>query len=364
MKNYNILGIIFWLICNCLLANFAIANEKKFSLSDELIQKTSNFEKLLKEAHRYHQHLGTKSKPDTYIVGGRLANTEEFPTAVALIEGPGTTFCSGNLIAPNLIATAGHCALNLFREDTNDFKSLKGRLGAASASVNLEKIEPAIENLVNDNKHTIHVRILDKNYFDIVESVAVSSSWLQWNADIANYYLTGTREIRFNSNSVSDKAIIKLKRSFDEIAIVPMINQKELESVGEQQYKKAVQVGYGYIKDPTLIEKAAKNDADAKRQLLDLMDKKYLVELPVNTVLNISEGWRVGIGKPGKAACYGDSGGPTFVQLQSGQWRYLASLSKSVSRHGLCGENDQDAWKDTASKQTKQTTDIADVWIR
>lgn len=364
MKSHNIRSAIFGLICYCFFATITIASESQFSLSEALTKKTSNFEKLLKEAHRFHQQLGTNSKPDTYIIGGRQADHNEFPTAVALIEGPGRTFCSGNLIAPNFIATAGHCALNLFREDTNDFKSLKEQLAATTSPAKLEMLEPAIESLVNDNKRTIHVRIQGKNYFDIVESVAVSSSWLQWNADIANYYLTGVREIRFNSNSVSDKAIIKLTRSFDEIAIVPMISQKELDSVGEQKYKKAIQVGYGYIKDPTLIEKAAENDADAKRQLFDLMDKKYLVELPVNTILNISEGWRVGIGKPGKAACYGDSGGPTFVQLQSGQWRYLASLSKSVSRHGLCGENDQNAWRDSASEQTKQTTDIADVWVR
>jgi hypothetical protein len=331
------------------------------NLYKNLGSKKSRFKRLWKQAKNYQQTV-QKTAASTFIIGGRKATNDEFPSAVALVDQEGRTFCSGNLIAPNIIATAGHCVLNLFQKTSADFKSLKAQMPKAQP-VNLEQLTEKINQVVNNNHANIHVRVQGKNHFNIVELVAASQSWTEWNADVASYYLTGKREIRHTSNTVSDKAILRLKHSFNDIEIPKIINQKELEAIKQQQYQQAVQVGFGYITDPDLIERAAKNEAEAKAQLRQLMDKKYLVSLPINTVFNTTQGIRVGIGKPGKAACYGDSGGPTFVQLNNGDWRYLASLSKSISHRGLCGENDARAWNETASDLKKQTTDIADVWV-
>ncbi|HEY4179153.1 MAG TPA: trypsin-like serine protease [Kofleriaceae bacterium] len=57
------------------------------------------------------------------IVGGTQAQQGEWPDAVALLGHQGT--CSGTLIAPNVILTAGHCkAEDLYEAvlDTNNFK--------------------------------------------------------------------------------------------------------------------------------------------------------------------------------------------------------------------------------------------------
>ena len=336
-------------------------NSAPFIFDNQLNSKSNRFNRLWKQAKQYHDKNATHTGSN-FIIGGRKASHQEFPSVVALVDKAGRTFCSGNLIAPNLVATAGHCVLNLFQQTSTDFKRLK-KLLPNQETLDLNQLTQNIEVVVDNNKHNIHIRVAGKNYFDVVELVSASPSWTEWNADVANYYLTGKRNMRHTSNSVSDKAILRLSRSFKNIDIPEIVTGQELEAIKQQQYAQAIQVGFGYIKDPDLIEEAAKNDAQAKKQLRELMDKKYLVSLPINTVFNTKQGIRVGIGKPGKAACYGDSGGPTFVQLQNGEWRYLASLSKSVSNHVLCGENDASAWKESASEIKKQTTDIADVWV-
>lgn len=298
-----------------------------------------------------------------YIIGGRLASSQEFSSVVALVDKDGRSFCTGNLIAPDIIATAGHCVLNLFYKESPDFQVLNDKLEQPIESTSLTDISLMIETVLAANQEKVHIRVAGVNHFGLVKDIGISDSWAEWNADVARYYLTGKRNIRYTSSNVTDKAIIRLTRKFTEVEIQKIISQKEMQNVKKGLYKKAMQVGYGYIEDPDLIEKNAESQEAAKRKLRELMDKKYIVELPINTLFDGIEGVRAGIGKPGKAACYGDSGGPTFVQLQNGQWRYFASLSKSVSKNGLCGENDENAWLSSASEQKKQTTDISDVWV-
>ncbi len=327
-------------------------------------KQASRFDSIWKKAIKYQNKAISKNRnKNDYIIGGRLANKQEFPSVVALIDESGRAFCTGNLIAPDIIATAGHCVLNLFYKESPDFKILSDKLNQPLKTSTLSDISTAIESVVIENKKNIHVRVLGENHFNLVQAIGVSKSWAEWNTDVAQYYLTGKRDIRYTGSNVTDKAIIRLNRKFSEVEIQVIISQQEMLAVKKGQYKKAIQVGYGYIKDPSIIEKNSETKEAAKIKLQALMDKKYIVELPVNTIFSGKEGLRAGIGKPGKAACYGDSGGPTFVQLNNGQWRYFASLSKSISKSGLCGENDENAWQSTASEQKKQTTDISDVWV-
>lgn len=353
--------IIFLLLAFVSLSSAYAAENESVVFSDYAKDK-SQFDTLWQNAKRYQNYIKSNQKND-FIIGGRLTTNEEFPSAIALVDKSGESFCTGNLIAPDIIATAGHCILNLFYEESANFKVLNSQLTKPLKTANLSDISEAIEFVIAESKHDIHVRVQGDNYFDIVQSIAVSKSWAEWNADVARYYLTGKREIRYTGSNVSDKAIIRLSRKFENLNIPAIINQSELEALKEGDYNKAVQVGFGYIIDPSIIENNSVTKAIAKEKLDQLKDKKYMVELPVNTIFDGKEGQRAGIGKPGSAACYGDSGGPTFVQLLNGQWRYFASLSKSVSNTGLCGENDESAWQSTASEKKKQTTDISDVWV-
>ena len=348
-------------ICFLLLGIFSIFAVESESIKMKMPAKYKNqFEVLWQQAKSYQIKTNSKSE---YIIGGRLATKQDFPSVVALIDKSGKSFCTGNLIAPNLVATAGHCVLNLFYEESPDFKVLNNKLKRPLKETSLSDVSEGIDFVVADNKYQIHIRIHGENHFDIVQSIAVSKSWAELNADVARYYLTGKRDIRYTGSNVSDKAIIRLSQSFENIKIPTIISRSELESVEQGEYNKAMQVGFGYIIDPGIIESNAVSKEIAEEKLQQLKGKKYIVELPVNTVFEGKEGKKAGIGKPGKATCYGDSGGPTFVQLKNGQWRYFASLSKSISKSGLCGENDESAWQSTASEGKKQTTDISDVWV-
>lgn len=346
----------------CLLIAFSVTGEANPAFSTKEFEKRSNsFETIWNSAVKFQNQSFNGN--NQYIIGGRIASNQEFSSVVALVDNEGRSFCTGNLIAPDIIATAGHCVLNLFYKESPDFKMLSDKLNKPLETTRLSDISTVIANDLLQNKDNLHIRVSGKNHFGVVESIGVSNSWAEWNADVARYYLTGERNIRYTGNNVTDKAIIRLSRKFNEVEIQKIISQQEMETVKNGQYKKAMQVGYGYIKDPDLIERNAKTKSAAKIKLRELMDKKYIVQLPINTIFDGREGIKAGIGKPGKAACYGDSGGPTFVQLQNGQWRYFASLSKSIGKNGLCGENDENAWLSTASEQKKQTTDISDVWV-
>ncbi len=328
----------------------------------DLKSKHNHFEIIWKQAVKYQRTESKKSK-SSYIIGGIKSSNEEFPSVVALISDSGRSFCTGNLIAPDIIATAGHCVLSLFEDDLMDSRTLRKYLDVNDHSLNKNEITKAVVQVLSDNRTNIHIRVNGINQFNMIQSIAVSDSWKEWNADAAYYQLTGNREIRFTSTSVSDKAIIKLNKKITGIHIPQIISSSEMTAVKMGNYKKAVQVGYGFIKDPSSIEIESASLALTKANLEKMRDQKYRVELPINTIFEGAEDFKVGIGKPGKATCYGDSGGPTFVQLNNSQWRYFASLSKSISNHVLCGQNDSSAWADSASEDKKQTTDIGDVWV-
>ena len=52
--------------------------------------------------------VATEARVESAVVGGTTARSGEWPDAVAVLGSSGT--CTGTLIAPDLVLTAGHCA--------------------------------------------------------------------------------------------------------------------------------------------------------------------------------------------------------------------------------------------------------------
>jgi uncharacterized protein (TIGR03382 family) len=78
----------------------------------------------------------TASSP---LIGGTLATANEFPTVVALEQGPGNWFCTGTLIDKDWVLTAAHCVegetaagLNIRFDDANVNDTTGGKVVGVS----------------------------------------------------------------------------------------------------------------------------------------------------------------------------------------------------------------------------------------
>lgn len=110
----------------------------------------------------------------------------------------------------------------------------------------------------------------------------------------------------------TDFAFCVLSEPVQGVTIAPIVYGCELEQV--KPGAKVWNVGFG--------------ETDAK-----VSGVKHEVEVPVNKlILNDRE---VMTGGNGKATCYGDSGGPTFIQLSDGTWRVMGITSYGSSSQ--CG---------------------------
>jgi|GEM_PF-5370940 len=323
----------------------------------------SGFEQLLSQVQAYQQTI-TQSNASDFIIGGRRASESEFPSVVALIDSEGKAYCTGTLITPSIVATAAHCVFDLSQQQSPVYKALlKQQAEWSKESFKREFAPFSRDYLSRLAKQGLHLRINGKNHFNIGSRVSVASSWLSYSESVAKLTLFKRNEFSVSANDVSDRALIELKQPFSAIQIPALPTRQEVIAIHKGDYLTAVQVGFGLRKDPLTIKEEASSRKEYKANLASMYDDKYMVELPINMVFQGSEGFRAGIGLPGKSACFGDSGGPTFVQLKNKQWRFFASLSRGVSSTAKCGESDQTIWPDSASEQIKQTTEFVDVWL-
>ena len=321
------------------------------------------FDELMSEIQRYQRQASKDRR--FFIIGGRKATDDEFDSVVALVDKSGKAYCTGTLITPTHVATAAHCLFDFTVPENSPIKALGYSQSEQNILSNMNVFRAFIETyLANQVNNGIHLRIKGNNQFNVGRRAGVTDTWMQFSRDMARWHSDKALEFSVNSMDTSDKAIIELTKPITAISPVPLATEDEIIAINRGDYLKALQVGYGLRQDPEALKSESTSDLEYQIKFSAAMNEKYVVDVPVNIVFRGAEDYRAGIGTPGKAACFGDSGGPTFVQLLNKEWRYFASLSRGVSPNAGCGENDPEVWTEGSSEQMKQTTDFVDVWMK
>lgn len=189
------------------------------------------------------------------IVGGQVVQSSAFPTTVGLEEGPGNWFCSGTLIDKDWVLTAAHCIT-----ETNET--------AAKVHVRFD----ADELNTGDSGTAVAVAELhaDPTFNDV-----------DWDNDIAVIKL---------ATSVTDRAPTPVHRAQPGFGTsLTDVGYGDASPTGSNQ-------GAGILRklDTTTIDCSQAGDPSISNANLLCFDASQ------------------------HASCYGDSGGPTFIQTANG----------------------------------------------
>jgi hypothetical protein len=205
------------------------------------------------------------------IVNGTDADECQFPTVVRLSSG-----CSGSLIAPNVVLTAGHCLDPAIAMPTTAVQL--GESGAASV---------ATVPVVRCERHP---------EYQGIEQQPVA-------------------QVLF------DVGFCELAQSVNDVPPIPILFGCDLDEL--QVGTPLVIVGYGAT--------SGGNDTPTVGSGTKRFGNQTVEQV------NDAEGdlWMIG---PEAASCYGDSGGPALMQLADGSWRLVAVASTiHPNGGGYCG---------------------------
>lgn len=128
-------------------------------------------------------------------------------------------------------------------------------------------------------------------------------------------YCRSNPEFQGRFGQGTDWAYCVLKEPVNDIPFVPVLSECEFEYWQSYALEdQAVLVGFGRDESGT-------------------GGKKRAVQVPVHALDNNE----VKVGGDGKAGCFGDSGGPAFIQLPDRSWRSMGIISYT---HGDCGNSE------------------------
>jgi secreted trypsin-like serine protease len=217
-----------------------------------------------------------KQKPNERIVGGSTVEGTEFNDCVAV--GDDDDFgCTGTLIAPNVVLTAGHCEALHTRVFVGNSLSKKGREFRVRKHIRHEKFDKKFRN-------DVMILILEKNVAGVKPRALASTALI----DAA----TTARVVGFGTTDLHATQGFGTKRKTD----VPIVSQ----GCNGKVKGKSDDTVYGCHRDREIVA-----------------------------------------GKPlfHHDTCQGDSGGPFFVRDAKGRWLLAGVTSRGTDlAQTLCGD--------------------------